>query len=109
MYTYNYMSIYICLYNNLYEYLYLLVYSNYMSIYSYFFFVCNRIHLNKICLSCFVDIHLYSNNLSTIATISSLIELKILPASFSFSINFSLSHSSLGSDDEKVVFDSLRF
>ena len=30
----------------------------------------NRLHLSKICLCCFLDMHLYSNNLSTIATIS---------------------------------------
>ena len=38
--------------------------------YNYLF---NRLHLSKICLCSFLDIHLYSNNLSTIATISSLI------------------------------------
>ena len=33
-------------------------------------YFCIRLHLIKICLCCFLDIHLYSNNLSTIATIS---------------------------------------
>ena len=43
----------------------------------------NRLHLNKICLCCFLDIHFYSNNLSTIATISSLIISELFPACFS--------------------------
>ena len=30
----------------------------------------NKLHLIKICLCCFLDMHLYSNNLSTIAIIS---------------------------------------
>ena len=37
------------------------------------FYFCNKLHLYKICLCCFLGMHLYSNNLSTIATISSLI------------------------------------
>ena len=49
------MSTYICVYIHLFEYLY---------------FYCNRLHLIKICLCCFLDMHSYSNNLSTIATIS---------------------------------------
>ena len=48
---------------------------NYMSNY-------NRPHLIKICLCCFLDIHLYSNNLSIIATISSSIKLEFLPPFF---------------------------
>ena len=35
-----------------------------------FFYFSNKLHLSKICLCCFLVIHLYSNNLSTIATIS---------------------------------------
>ena len=42
----------------------------------------NRLHLIKICLCCFLDVQLYSNNLSTIATISSSIKLELLPAFF---------------------------
>ena len=42
----------------------------------------NRLHLSKICLCCFLGIHLNSNNLSTIATISSSIKLELLPPCF---------------------------
>ena len=42
----------------------------YTSAYTYDY---NRLHLIKICLCCFLDMHLYSKNLSTIATISSVI------------------------------------
>ena len=34
------------------------------------FYLFNRLHLSKICLCSFLDMHLYSNNVSTIATIS---------------------------------------
>ena len=51
----------------------------------------NRLHLIKICLCCFLDKHLYSNNLSTIATISSLIKSELFPACFSCSNKFNLS------------------
>ena len=78
-------------------------YTEYRSIYSYVFFVCNRFHLIKNCLSCLVDMHLYSNNLSTIGPISSLIILEIFPACFSCSNNFNLSQSSLGSHDKNFV------
>ena len=84
------MSIYLCIYIHLFEYLY---------------FYCNSLHLFKICLCCFLDMHLYSKNLSIITTISSLIILELLPACFSCSINFNLSHNSLGSDDENIVFE----
>ena len=50
--------------------------------------------------------HLYSNNLSTIATISSLIKSELFPACFSCSNNFNLSQSSLGSDDKNIVFET---
>ena len=66
----------------------------------------NRLHLSKICLCCFLDIHLYSNNLSTIATISSLIISELLPAYFSCNNNFNLSQSSSGSDDQNIVFET---
>ena len=75
-----------------------------MSIYSYFFFVCNRLHFIKICLCCFVDILLYSNSLSTITTISSLIMPQFLPACLSCSSNFYLLQTSLGSDCQNIVF-----
>ena len=76
MYTYNYMSKYI------------------------------RLHLIKICLCCFLDIHLYSNNLSIIATISSSIKLELIPPCFVCNNNFNLSQSSLGLDDKNIVFET---
>ena len=56
-------------------------YTDYMKNYTYFFLVCNRLHLFQICSCWFLDNHLYSNNLSTIATISPLFMLELLPAS----------------------------
>ena len=73
--------------------------------YVYLYYLCNRLHLFIICLCCFLNIHLYSNNLSTIATISSLIISKLLPACFSCNNNFNLSQSSLGSEDRIIVFE----
>ena len=73
-----------------------------MCIYTY---LSNKLHLIKICLCCFLDMHLYSNNLSTIATISSLIKSELLPACFSSNNNFYLSQSSSGSDDKNIVFE----
>ena len=67
--------------------------------------MCNRLHLVKICLCCFLDIHLSSNNLSTIATISSLIMIELLQACFSCSNKFNLTQSSLGLDDKSTVFE----
>ena len=67
---------------------------------------CNRLLLNKICLCCFLDIHLYSNNLSTIATNSSLIMSELFPACFSCNNNYNLLQSSSGSDDIKIVFET---
>ena len=49
--------------------------------------------------------HLYSNILSTIATISSLIISELLPACFSCNNNFNLSQSSLGLEDRNIVLD----
>ena len=66
----------------------------------------NRLQLSKICLCCFLDIHLYSNNLSIIATISSLIISELFPECFSCNNNFSLSHNSLASDDRNIVFET---
>ena len=74
-----------------------------MCIYTY---LCNRLHLIKLCLCCFLDMHLYSNNLSTIAKISSLIMSELFPACFSFIINFNRIQSSSGSDDKKIVFET---
>ena len=67
-----------------------------MSVYTY-----NRLHLIKICLRRFLDMHLYSKKLSIIGTISSLIILELLPACFSCNNNFNLLQSSSGSDDKK--------
>ena len=52
-----------------------------------------------------LDMHLYSNNLSLIAIISSLILSELFPACFSFGKNFNLSHNLLGSDGKKNVFE----
>ena len=49
--------------------------------------------------------HLYSNNLSTIQTISSLIMSELLPACFSCNNYLNLSQSSLGSEDRIIVFE----
>ena len=51
----------------------------------------------------FVDVHLYSNSLSTIATISSKIMLELFPACHSCSKHFTLSRISLGVFGKKVV------
>ena len=58
------------------------------------------------CLCCFLDMRLYSNNLSIITTISSLIISELLPPFFSCNNNFNLSHNSLGSDDKNIVFET---
>ena len=50
--------------------------------------------------------HLYSNNLSTISTISSLIISELFPACFSCNNNFNLSQSSLGSKDRVIDFEN---
>ena len=49
--------------------------------------------------------HFYSNNLSIIATISSLIMLELFPACFSCNNNYNLSHNSLARDDRIIVFE----
>ena len=49
---------------------------------------------------------LYSNSLSTIATISPLIILELFQACFCRSNNFNLSQSSSGSDDKNIVFET---
>ena len=55
---------------------------------------CNRLHLIKICLCCFLDIQIHSKILSTIATISSLIMSELFPACFSCGNNFNVLQSS---------------
>ena len=47
--------------------------------------------------------HLYSDNLSNIATISSLILSELFPACFSCSNSFNISQSSSGSDTKNNV------
>ena len=66
----------------------------------------NRLQLIKICSCCFLLINLYSNNLSTIATISLLIMSELFPACFSCSGNFNLSQSSLESENKNNVFET---
>ena len=50
--------------------------------------------------------HLYSNNLSTLAMIFSLFMSELFPACFSCNNNFNLSHNSLGSDYKNIVFET---
>ena len=76
-----------------------------MNICTYFFFVCNGLHLIESCLGCLVEMYLYSNNFSTIATVSSLFKSELLPACFSCNNHFNLSHNSLGSDVKNLVFE----
>ena len=80
---------------------------NYMSEYSNMC-IYNRLHLNKICLCCFLVIHFYSNNLSIIATISSLIISELIPPRLSSNNNFNLSQNSLRLDDRNIVFEYLK-
>ena len=74
-----------------------------MSNYTYIFFVCKRLHLIEICLCCFLDMHLCSNSLSILATISPLIMIELFPACFSCNNKFILSDKSLGSDGTNNV------
>ena len=64
-----------------------------MCIYTYF---CNRLHLIKICLCSFLDIHLYSNSLSTIAMTPLFIMLEFFPACLSCNNISNLLHNSSG-------------
>ena len=50
--------------------------------------------------------HLYSESLSTIATISSVIISDFFAACLSCSNHFNLLHNSSGSDDENIVFET---
>ena len=72
-----------------------------MSLYTY-----KRLHLIKNCCCCFFDMNFYSNNLSTIATISSLIISELFPACISCHNNFNLLRNSSGSDDKKIDFET---
>ena len=53
--------------------------------------------------------HLYSDNLSVIAKIYSLVMLETFPGCFSFNNNINLPQSSLGSDDTHFVFEKDSF
>ena len=66
---------------------------------------CIRLHVFKICFCCFLDIHLYSNNLSTIAMTSSLLMSEIFPAFFCCSNNVNLSFNSSGSVGKNIAFE----
>ena len=68
--------------------------------------MCNMLHLIKICLCCPLNMHLYCNNLSTIATISSSIIIEFFPACFSRSNKFFLYQNSFGLDDRIIVFET---
>ena len=68
-----------------------------------YIYLCNRFILIKVCLCCFLDMHLYYNNLSTIPTFLSSIILDLVPVYFSCSNNFNLSRSSIGSDGKNIV------
>ena len=71
-----------------------------MCIYTY---LSIRLHSIKTCLCCFLDMHLYCNNLSTIAMISSRNMLEILPACFSCSNSFNLFHNSSRLSGKTIV------
>ena len=53
--------------------------------------------------SSFFEMQLYSDNLSTIATIPSLIMLELFPTCFSCDNNFNLSHNSLRFSGKNIV------
>ena len=46
------------IWNDLLFIVFMSVFTDCMCIHTYFFSLCNRLHLNKICLCCFVDIRL---------------------------------------------------
>ena len=66
-------------------------------------FIREKFFSNKNSLCCLLEMHLYCNNLSTIATISWLLISEVFLACFSCSNNFRLSHKSLGSDGQDIV------
>ena len=67
---------------------------------------CIRLHIIKTCFCCFLDMPLYSDKLSSITKISSLILLELFPACFSCNYNFNLLQSSSRSDDKSFVFET---
>ena len=67
--------------------------------------LCIRLPLIKLCLCFFLDVHLYSNGSSTIATISSVIMSEMFPACYFCSNSFKLLHIMLGLDDKITVFE----
>ena len=50
-------------------------------------------------------IHLYSDKLSNIETVCSIIKTELFPACFSSNNNFMLSHISLGFSERKLVYN----
>ena len=62
-----------------------------------------NVSIFKIRECCFIVIHLYSNSLSVLATISLSIVLEIFPACFSCSFNSNISESSSGLEDKNLV------
>ena len=90
MYTYDYMS----------DYKYTAIY---MGFYTY---SCNTLHVFKNCLCSFLDKHLSSNNLSTIATISSLIISEFFSACFSCNNNFNLIQNSSPLGNINTAFET---
>ena len=69
-------------------------------------YVYNKLVLMKNCLCSFLDNHLYSKSLSTIANISSLNISELFPACFSCNNNFDLLNNLSGSDDKNIVFET---
>ena len=68
-----------------------------------------RRNISTMVKCCFVDLHLFSKSLSARAYFFSLIVLWLFPACFSWSGSFILSQSSLGSDDNLLVFEENLF
>ena len=64
---------------------------------------CNRLHLSKSCLCCFLDIHSYSNSLSSVTKFSLLIKSELFPACFSCSSKFIQSKGSSRFDGKNNV------
>ena len=56
-------------------------------------------------LCCLVDMHLYSNKLSTIAITFPIIKLELFPVCSSCSNIFNLLHNQLGLDDKNLIFE----
>ena len=58
---------------------------------------------------CFIDMHVYPNNLSTMAKFSSLFIIELVPACFPCNNKFNLSRSSIGLENGKFVEASFGF